>query len=159
MVALFCMLTLLNFACLGMAAVFGYLRGAGPNSASHVLMGALAALICCAVHCIVFTYFIATAKWVQHAVTVKQLDPALTTPTRSFRRQAFPAALLAIGAVVATAFLGAAADNYGPRWATIHHAVAVSALALNVLVAGVEYHAIRRNAALIDQVLGQITPG
>ena len=80
-----------------------------PVRQTHVLFGALATMVCVGVHCVVFTYFIATAKWVQHAVMVKKLDPQLMAPTRSFKMQAFPAALLAMAATFTAAMFGAAA--------------------------------------------------
>lgn len=156
MIPLFLGLTLANLACLSLALALGYLRSAGHDLGNyHLIAGALAAIACCGVHCVVFTYFIATAKWVQHAILVKHLDPALAAPTRSFKRQAFPAALLAMATVFLTAVMGAAADNYriNPLW---HHATALAMLATNVIVAAVELSAIRRNGALIDHVLARI---
>ena len=156
MVPLFTGLTLVNLMCLATAAAIGYLSPYEPGLRSwHVLAGVLATLTCCAVHCIVFTYFMATAKWVQHAVAVKHLDPAMATPTRSFRAQAFPAALFAIAIVFLTAILGAAHDNYAtPRlW---HHSAAVACLVVNGIVAWIEYRAIARNGKLIDDVLESI---
>ncbi|MEO6435375.1 MAG: hypothetical protein ABIP55_06390 [Tepidisphaeraceae bacterium] len=157
MIPLFVGLTLVNLIGLGVTTALGYssLRSGGEIKPAHILAGALATLACCGVHCVAFTYFIATAKWVQHAVLVKRLDPALAAPTRSFKRQAFPAALAAMAIVFATAVLGAARDNYGiPRiW---HHAFALVALAVNVGVAIVEYRAIARNGLLIDSILATI---
>ena len=156
MLPLFLGLTLVNLLSLLIVGVLGYLATHGHNVRPwHTLAGALATLICCGVHCIVFTYFIATAKWVQHAVTVKHLDPTLANPTRSFRRQAFPAALFAIAIVFATAILGAARDNAmiprGP-----HRLLAIVALVANIAVATIEYCAIARNGRLIDSVLARI---
>ena len=157
MIPLFIGLTLVNLLGLCTAGALGYASRHGyPVGPWHILAGAMAALTSCGVHCVVFTYFIATAKWVQHAVSVKRLDPALATPTRSFRAQAFPAALLAMATVILAAFVGAAADNYHGRWHAWHHGLAITALATNVLVALVEYRAIDRNARLIDGVLARI---
>ena len=157
MIPLFLGITILNLLGLATAASIGYFSAHGqPDLKSwHLLVGVLATFICVATHCIVFTYFIATAKWVQHAVTVKQLDAALTEPTRSFKAQAFPAALLAIAITFATAIMGAAHDSYMTRgvW---HWGLAIVALAVNLLVAAVEYRAIDRNARLIDRILAQI---
>jgi len=157
MISLFLGLTLVNLLCLGTATALGYmsLGDAGESKGMHILAGALATLVCVGVHCVVFTYFVATAKWVQHAVLVKQLDASLAEPTRSFKKQAFPAALLAMAIVFATAILGAARDNYGiPRaW---HHAFAIAALVVNLAVAAVEYRAIARNGRLIDSILAKI---
>ena len=154
MIPLFIGLTLVNLLGLCAAGALGYASRAGYFVGPwHILAGAMAALTCCAVHCVVFTYIVATAKWVQHAVAVKRLDPSLAAPTRSFKAQAFPAALLAMAAVVLTAFLGAAADNYHGRWHAWHHAMAVASVVVNVLVAFVEFRAIDRNGRLIDGVL------
>ncbi|HZN68978.1 MAG TPA: hypothetical protein VFB66_27100, partial [Tepidisphaeraceae bacterium] len=96
------------------------------------------------------------AKWVQHAIAVKHLDPALAAPTRSFKAQAFPAAVLAMAVVFVTAVLGAAADNFHGRWPAWHHALAVTSLAVNAMVAVVEYRAIERNGRLIDGILEKV---
>ncbi len=156
MIPLFLGLTLVNLLCLGVAATLGYLGAHGsPLHGTHVLAGALAALVCVGVHCFEFTYFIATAKGVQHAVMVKKLDPTLTLPTRSFKMQAFPAALLAMASTFTAAMLGAALDNYMvPR--TAHLVAALLALAVNVVVALVELRAIARNGRLIDSILAII---
>ena len=157
MIPLFLGLTLVNLLCLGTASALGYmsLANGGESKGMHILAGALGTLVCVGVHCVVFTYFIATAKWIQHAVLVKNLDPLLATPTRSFKRQAFPAALLAMGIVFVTAILGAARDNYGISRAW-HHGFALASLLVNVLVAAIEYRAISRNGVLVDRILTQI---
>ena len=152
MISLFLGLTLANLICLCTAAALGYWYGEEGAGQWHVAAGALAAIVCCAVHCVVFTYFIATAKWMQHAIAVKGLDPALATPTRSFKAQAFPAALAAIAMVFVTAVLGAAADNQYVK-PLVHHLVALTMIATNVLSAIAEYRAIRNNGLLIDRVL------
>ncbi len=153
MVPLFLGLTLANFVCLLTAAALGYFAAPdSPASAVHRLVGTLATLVCCGVHCVVFTYFIATAKWVLHAIEVKRLDPALAAPTRSFKMLAFPAALAAMGSVFAAAIAGAVVDSYHirPGW---HLAAALLMLATNALAALAEYRAITRNGALIRRIL------
>lgn len=156
MIPLFLGLTALNLLCLIATAALGYATARGIAVGQwHILAGALSAIVCCAVHSVVFTYFIATAKWIQHAVTVKQLDPALTAPTRSFKAQAVPAALAAIAGVTAAALLGAYADSY-QRSSMPHQIAALTAIAINLLAAGAEYRAISRNGALIDTILSQI---
>lgn len=153
MITLFLGLTLANLAGLVTAIVFGYLAASNASLRQwHTLVGALATILCVAVHCVVFTYFIATAKWVQHAISLKQLDPTLASPTRSFKAQAFPWALGAIFTVFFTAIFGAAADNHllQPLW---HHFTALFMLAVNLFAAVGEYAAIRKNGQLIDRVL------
>jgi hypothetical protein len=154
MIPLFIGLTLVNLLGLATATALGYAAKSGYAVGPwHVLSGALAALVCCAVHCVVFTYFVATAKWVQHAVAVKRLDPAVAAPTRSFKAQAFPAALLAMASTFAAAIAGAGADNFAGAWPGWHHALAIGAFAVNLLAAAVEFRAIGRNGRLIDGVL------
>jgi hypothetical protein len=162
MIPLFVGLTIFNLLCLTITAFLGYgVMVLGPKMGPyHQLAGALATIACCAVHCIVFTYFVATAKWVQHAIDVKRLDPQLATPTRSFKAQAFPAALAAMAIVFLAAIGGVITFSYGvrPIW---HHVLAILAIASNALVARIEYRAISRNAQLIDGILAQVnaTPG
>src|SRR5438552_576333 len=97
MISLFFGITAFNLLALAIALALGYGVSHGrPWSSYHQLAGVLSAMVCCGVHCVVFTYFIATSKWLQHAISVKRLDPQLSLPTRSFKTQAFPAALLAI---------------------------------------------------------------
>jgi hypothetical protein len=115
----------------------------------------LATIVCCGVHCVVFTYFIATSKWIQHAVSVKNLDPTFFVPTRSFKAAAFPAALLAMASVFIAAVVGAATFSYQNR-SIYHHATALLAITTNLVVALIEYRAIDRNAKLIDRVLATI---
>ena len=157
MLSLFLALTAFNLLCLLLTAALGYAYGGSDVTQWHALAGVVATMTSCAVHCVVFTYFIATAKWVRHAVTVKGLDPSLAAPTRSFKRQAFPAALVAMLSVFAAAVTGAASASYGTP-STYHHVLAWCAAAVNVLVAVAEYRAIARNGALIDQILAQINP-
>src|SRR5690242_13501934 len=117
MIPLFLGFSAANILCLAVTAALGYGVSSGRHSWStyHQLAGVLATIVCCGVHCVVFTYFVATAKWVQHAILVKQLDIALAEPTRSFKAHAFPAALLAMASVCLAAFIGAATFGYGLR--------------------------------------------
>ena len=155
MPTLFLVITAFNLACLTATAALGYLVGGSSATQWHPLAGVAAVLICVCTHCIVFTYFIATAKWIQHAVSVRGLDEALVAPTRSFKVLAFPAALLAMAATFATAISGAGSVNY-LVWPVWHHVLSWSALAVNVLVALIEYRAIVRNGRLIDDIIERI---
>jgi hypothetical protein len=156
MLSLFLALTAFNLLCLLLTAALGYAYGGSEVTQWHALAGIVATMTCVAVHCVVFTYFIATAKWVQHAVRVKHLDPALAMPTRSFKRAAFPVALAAMLSVFVAAVLGAARVSYGVS-PTYHHVVAWIAIATNALVAVTEYRAIARNGQLVDRILAQIS--
>ena len=155
MLSLFLALTAFNLLMLVLTALLGYAVGGTVAGQWHQLAGVVATITACAVHCVVFTYFIATAKWVQHAIAVKRLDPALAAPTRSFKLQAFPPALLAMATVFAAAVVGVARLSYGTsaRW---HESLAWFAVATNLGVAALEYRAIARNGRLIDGILERI---
>ena len=156
MIPLFLGFTTANLLGLLAAAALGYVSVDQHDLRPyHLLAGALAAILCVGVHCVVVTYFIATAKWVQHAVTVKSLDPALAQPTRSFKAMAFPAALSCMTIVFVAACLGAAHDSYRVS-RTWHHLVALISIAVNVAGAAIEYHAIAHNGRLIDEILLRI---
>jgi hypothetical protein len=163
MLRLFLGLTTANLTALMIAAALGYLHVWSPAAAGgvgggggHILTGALATGICVGVHCVVFTYFIATAKWAQHAVSVKGLDPAMALPTRTYRAQAFPAALAAIVSVFIAAIFGVLLDAQYDLPRTWHHLLALAAIAVNLAAAVVEYRAIYRNGQLIDQILQRV---
>jgi hypothetical protein len=154
MIPLFLGLTIANLTALLLTIALGYagVAGIGSLRAWHMLSGAITVLLCIGVHCVVFTYFIATAKWIQHAVTVKGLEESFTSPTRSFKAQAFPAALCAMGSVFITAMFGAATDNH--MVATVwHHLIALGAVGVNLGASIIEYAAIERNGRLIDSIL------
>jgi len=151
MTLLFLGLMLANFVCLIATVVVGY----AELLHWHRLFGALAGIVCCAVHCVVFTYFIATGKWIEHAILVKQLDPALAAPLFLGDSAAFAAALSVITLAIATPIVGAAVDNLylSPPW---HHVMAMVLLAGNVLAAIIEYRCIRDNGLVIDDILARV---
>ena len=158
MIPLFIGLTLVNLLTFAVAGAIGYLGQRGYDVRGwHILAGALAGIVSCGVHCFVFTYFVATAKWIQHAVQVKNLAPALVSPTRSFKAQAFPAAMLAIIVSLIAVFSGAARDTHMISRAA-HHSITIAAFVINIAVAAIEYRAIARNGRLIDTILARIAP-
>ena len=158
MIPLFVGLTLVNLLTFAVAGALGYLSvaGTGQNLRGwHMLAGGLAGIVACGVHCFVFTYFVATAKWMQHAVVTKKLDESFIAPTRSFKKQAFPAAMFAIAVSLIATFSGAARDTRMISQ-TAHHAITAGAFAINILVAIVEYRALARNGLLIDSILAAV---
>src|SRR5207249_652291 len=135
MIRLFLVLTSLNLLLLSLTCAIGYGVSFGYQwSAWHQLAGAVATLFCLAVHCTVFTYFAATAKWVKHAIMVKNLEPKLAERARSFKAQALPAALIAMSVVFAAAIVGVATLSYRIR-PLPHHILALASLATNLICA------------------------
>src|SRR5687768_8947487 len=80
MPALFLVITGFNVLCLVLTAATGYRYGGSEVTQWHPLAGIVATIVCVAVHCVVFTYFVATAKWVEHAIVTKRLDAELSRP-------------------------------------------------------------------------------
>jgi len=64
MIPLFLGLTAFNLLCLITTTCMGYaLAGSGHASSTHLMLGVMTTMACIGVHCVVFTYFIATAKY------------------------------------------------------------------------------------------------
>src|SRR5207245_9898204 len=155
MIVLFLGLMLVNFVCLIGTAVLGYVGLSSGFGSWHRIAGAMAAIVCCGVHCVVFTYFVATGKWIAHAILVKGLEPDIGAPTRPLRRAAVAAALGAITLGIASATRGAAVDNQylSAAW---HQILAIGLIAGNAVAAVVEYRCIRDNGVVIDGILARI---
>jgi hypothetical protein len=64
MLSLVLALTAFNLLCLLLTAALGYAYGGSQVTQWHALAGVVATITCCGVHCVVFTYFVATAQWV-----------------------------------------------------------------------------------------------
>jgi hypothetical protein len=146
----------LNIAALIATAAMGYAAvGRLISPPIHTVAGVIALILCVAVHCIVFTYFMATTKWAQHAILVKRLDPAIFISSRSFRSVAFAAALCAMAAVFAAAMFGAWVDSHQSN-PSLHQFVALGAIFINLLAAIVQARSIQGNGRIIDNILAAI---
>ena len=90
MIPLFLGISALNIVMLTTCLRLGYGVSHGRPWASLPVVRSAGDHRGCGVHCVVFTYFMATAKWVQHAILVKHLDPQLAEPRDRSRRKASP---------------------------------------------------------------------
>lgn len=77
----------------------------------HFTLGLLTGLFTMLVHCLVFTYFLGTTRWVRETVAAYSLDQAFSTESRQLRIRAMIAAVISILLVVATIASGAAAHT------------------------------------------------
>jgi hypothetical protein len=122
----------------------------------HLVMGFAAGLLTALAHLAVYTYFMATSKWLNAAADKAGLDPArYVSPALARKRRVLPVALGAIGVTMLAMFAGAAADpTVRPWWpAEVHLATAALAIAANALGALMEYRLIRDQGALMDLAL------
>jgi hypothetical protein len=127
-----------------------------PTYWLHFLLGLSVALLTLLVHCLIFTYFLGTGRWVKEVGLAYNLpDAALPRLTRELKRGTFPPALCAMLITIATAAAGAGAHVEVWPW-TIHATLAVITLLINGWAFTVEYRALRRNALVLEEVMGEV---
>jgi hypothetical protein len=122
----------------------------------HVALGIATGMIATLTHLVVYTYFMATSRWLQAAANKANLDlnrfvvPALTRKSR-----ALPVVMAAVAAVMLTMFSGAAADSTVRPWwpGEVHLVTGAFAIGINILCAAIEYRLIRGQGDLMDQAL------
>lgn len=122
----------------------------------HLLMGMGAGLLCTLAHLSVFTYFMATSKWLAAATEKAGFAPArFQLPARYNKTRALLTALAAILCTALAMFAGAAADpTIRPWWpGEVHLVMAALALGVNLLCTLIEHRLIRRQQQLMDNAL------
>ncbi len=122
----------------------------------HFLLGLTTAIGVLFVHCIIFTYFIGTGRWVKEVGLVYNLpDEPLLKLTRKLKAWTFPWALFAMLSVIATAAAGAGAQLQA--WhENIHATLAGLTLGLNLWAFHIEYRNVQRNGQLIQALLAEV---
>jgi hypothetical protein len=163
MTRIFIGLAALNGLTLLGAFVVGIVSWLGGGSASgatvylaHFILGLTGALLTLLVHCLIFTYFLGTGRWVKEVGIAYQLpDHPLPKLTRELKRGTFPPALAAMLVTIAAAAAGAGVQVRAWPW-YVHGLLAVTALLVNLAVFVIEYRNVRINARIIDQVLVEL---
>ena len=126
----------------------------------HFTLGLFTALFALLVHCIIFTYFLGTGRWVKEVGLAYSLPDAIyPRETRELKRTAFPPALFSMLIIIATAAAGAGrqTDPTGEFWHWgIHLTLAVLAILINLWAFGVEYRCLSVNAAVIEGVMNEV---
>lgn len=125
----------------------------------HLAGGIAAGLVVTLAHVSVYTYFMATTKWLQAASEKCGLDLAThVAPSMSRKRRALWTAMIAVGITMVTMFAGAGADRtMRPLWpAKAHLVIAALAIAVNLLCAIAEYRLIRAQGQLMDDTLAEV---
>src|SRR5436190_13445847 len=122
----------------------------------HFWLGLSAVLVTLLVHCLIFTYFLGTGRWVKEVALAYRLpDEPLPRLTRELKRQTFPPALFAMLIAIATAAAGTAAQLGDWPW-PVHAALASLTLLINLWAFAVEYRNVRTNAGVIERVLDEV---
>src|SRR5689334_4317384 len=115
MPTLFLGLTAANLLLLSMVFGLGlFATDAGkPTSlySYHISLAIAAGLMTLLAHLAVYTYFMATSRWLQAATDKANLDPqTYAAPALAGKRRVFPLAMAAIIFTMLTMFAGAGAD-------------------------------------------------
>lgn len=119
---------------------------------SHFSAALFTAFFTCLVHCVVFTYFIGTGRWVKESVkngTLKAEEWA--SETKKLKAKTYPYALFSMMVVLITVFLGAGVHpgSFFLKW--LHQIAAYFSLALNILSFFVEGKFILANTRLLQR--------
>ena len=161
MLPLFLGITAVNILLL--AGVFGLGLEAtdaqsGPSGlyALHITLGITSGLVCALTHTAVYTYFMATSRWLQAAADKADLDPAWFVAGALARKtRALFVALAAILLTGAAIFAGAGSDpTMNQLWPpAVHRLLAAAALAVNLASAWIEFGLIADQGRRMDKVL------
>ena len=122
----------------------------------HFVLGLTAAILTLLVHCLIFTYFLGTGRWVKEVGLAYHLsDEPLPKLTRELKRWTFPPALAAMLVTIAAAAAGAGVQLREWPW-YVHGSLALAVLLVNGAAFVIEYRNVRTNGAVIDQVLAEV---
>ncbi len=162
MIPLFLGLSAANILVLGLTFGAGLLA-AGPATALpssgyafHITIGIAAGLMTTLTHTAVYTYFMATSKWLQAATDKADLDPTVfVAPAKSRKHRILSTVIAALVITILTMFAGAAADPTAQPWlpSIIHMLMGLTTLAVNLLAAVAQFPLVQQQGRLIDQAL------
>jgi hypothetical protein len=163
MTRIFLGLAVLNGLTLIAAFAVGIVSWLGSGSASgtnvyltHLILGLTGGILTLLVHCLIFTYFLGTGRWVKEVALAYRLpDEPWPKLTRELKRWTFPPALIAMLVTIAAAAAGMGVQVRAWPW-YVHGLLALTTLAVNFAAFVIEYRSVRTNADIIDQVLFEV---
>jgi hypothetical protein len=122
----------------------------------HFRLGLSAAILTLLVHCLIFTYFLGTGRWIKEVGIAYHLpDEPLPKMTRELKRWTFPPALAAMLITIAASAAGAGVQLREWPW-YVHGSLAFAALVANLAAFVIEYRNVRTNGMIIDKVLVEV---
>lgn len=122
----------------------------------HFFLGLVTALGLLLAHCLIFTYFLGTGRWVKEVTIAYQLpDEPWHRDTRELKRKTFPPALFAMLFAIATSAAGAGVQLQAWHW-TAHGTLALLTLVVNLWAFRVEMDNVAQNTAVIQGVLEEV---
>jgi hypothetical protein len=157
--------TLAVFASLGLAATFAlgtvslFLDFSDLKKEIfliHFTLGLFTAIGLLLLHCLIFTYFLGTGRWVKEVGLAYDLpDHQLPRTTRELKRSTFPPALFAMLSAIATVAAGAGAHLEVWPW-YVHGSLAVLTLLINAWAFRIDYGNLNHNVRVIDAVMDEV---
>lgn len=122
----------------------------------HFNFGIFTAIGTLLVHCLIFTYFLGTGRWVREVTLAYQMpDEPLYRRTRDLKRLVYPIALAAMLLTIAASAAGAGVSLQGWNW-IIHFSLGIATLVVNLVVFWWEYLYVAENGAIIEKVLTEV---
>ena len=112
------------------------------------------------VHAVVLTYFMGTGRWIQETSEAYQLNDVARRENIKLKYRILPGMMGCLALILTTGAFGAIADpasnvqmNSGE---TIHFALAVITVSMNLFVNLIQYNAIVGNSSVVDQVYQEV---
>jgi cytochrome b561 len=134
----------------------GLHAAAGSAYLLHFLFGLFTAVGTLMTHCLIFTYFLGTGRWVKEVTLAYDLpDEPWHKRTRELKRRTFPPALAAMLVTIATAAAGAGAQLRSWPW-QLHLTLGIVTLAVNYWAFRLEYRNVSVNARTLEEVLAEV---
>ncbi len=131
----------------------------------HFLTGVAALVFAGLVHALVITYFMGTGRWLEETCRAYSFGESWQRRSHELKWRLYPAIVVSLLLLIATGAFGGAADpasavgfrGIGPLTAAqVHLWVAVVTLLTNTAVNTFEFLALRRNGALVMDVLAEV---
>jgi hypothetical protein len=121
----------------------------------HQIGGLMVCILTVFAHSVTFVYFLGTGLAVKEAQKNWGIGPEWLRETRGFKLKAYPVAMLAIAASIATGILGGAASRAAVPLA-VHRAVAIAAIALTAAAFAVALRLMLRNGWMMAVIRGEV---
>lgn len=162
MIPLFLGLSAANVLVLGLAFGFGLFATDATTDAPttlytfHITVGIAAGLMTALAHTTVYTYFMATSKWLQAATDKADLDPTkFVLPALARKNRVLGIVMVAVATTILTLFAGAASDPTVRPWlpSGVHLLMGLTAIFVNLFAAVTQFPLVQQQGLLMGHAL------
>jgi len=144
--------TLITIAGLVVTIVAGFRATTGAEIGGHILLALVTVVIGLFSQSMTMFFFIGTGKEIKEEAKGEPDEEAVVNETKLYKAHVFPAAMWAIGAIMATFILGGGVHTGKiPVWT--HLLLSTVTLVLFVRAYWIEFRAMMRNAKLMERFL------